>query len=152
MKTTHMAMLLGGAALIATLTAGDRALTTAKADAPGPARIDNFLLADQNLVAHELYRVADAPAVVLISQTVADKTTGAAADKLAADYGAKGVEVWAIDPSQTDTMDQIVAATSKSGQKVPVLMDDRQVVGESLGVTRSGEAFVVNPKTWQVVW
>ncbi|THD63940.1 hypothetical protein, partial [Phenylobacterium sp.] len=33
-----------------------------------------------------------------------------------------------------------------------VLMDDKQIIGEGLGVTRSAEAIVINPKTWQVAW
>jgi hypothetical protein len=155
MTKVRIAMLLAGTALLGGWAADSKAPNAQAAGQPAAAstaRVDNFLLADQNLVAHELYRYADAPAVVLVSQTVADKATGPAADKLAADYAAKGVEVWAIDPSRADTMDQLVAATGKTGQKTPVLMDDRQIVGESLGVTRSGEAFVINPKTWSVVW
>jgi hypothetical protein len=155
MTKARIAMLLAGTALLggwAADTQAPSAQAAGQAAAATTARVDNFLLADQNLVAHELYRYGDAPAVVLVSQTAADKATGAQADKLATDYAAKGVEVWAIDSSQSDSMDALVAATGKSGQKVPVLMDDRQVVGESLGVTRSGEAFVVNPKTWTVVW
>jgi hypothetical protein len=31
-------------------------------------------------------------------------------------------------------------------------MDDNQIVSESLGATRAGEAFVIDPKTWQVVY
>ena len=35
-------------------------------------RVANFLLADQNLEAHELYRLADAPVVVLVTQANGD--------------------------------------------------------------------------------
>ena len=31
-------------------------------------------------------------------------------------------------------------------------MDDRQLIGESLGVARSAEAIVIDPKTWQVAY
>src|SRR5262249_47334008 len=67
-------------------------------------------------------------------------------------YGAKGVTFLMLDSSLKDSMDGIRAEAAKAGYKVPILMDDRQLVGESLGVTRSGEAIVIDPKTWQVVY
>ena len=46
--------------------------TGAAATAAMPTRVDNFMLVDQNLEAHELYRLADAPAVVLVTQQNGD--------------------------------------------------------------------------------
>jgi hypothetical protein len=156
MTKARIAMLLAGTALLGGWAAdSSKAPSAQAAGQPAAAttqRVDNFLLVDQNLVAHELTRFGDAPAVVLVSQTLSDPGAGAAADKLASAYGAKGVEVWALDSNPADTMAAIQGATAKSGQKTPVLMDDDQIVGESLGVARSGEAFVINPKTWSVVW
>src|SRR6185503_14830367 len=34
----------------------------------------------------------------------------------------------------------------------PILMDSYQLVGESLGVTRSGEVIVIDPKSWRVAY
>src|SRR6185312_8425691 len=39
-----------------------------------------------------------------------------------------------------------------AGYNMPVLKDDNQIIGESLGVQRTAEVFVINPKTWQVVY
>lgn len=153
------AVLLGSAALIAgsaaTAGAPNATASGAATTAMTPQRVDNFMLVDQNLVAHELYRLADAPAVVLVAHQNGDAANTALApqlDKLAADYGAKGVEVLMLDSSRKDRMEAIRAEAARTGLSVPVLMDDNQIVGESLGVNRSGEAFVINPKTWQVVW
>ena len=73
-------------------------------------------------------------------------------NRLSGDYGARGVEVMMLNSSLRDTMEAIRAEAGKAGYKVPVLMDDRQIIGESLGVTRSAEAIVIEPRTWQVVY
>jgi peroxiredoxin len=149
MNTTRIALLASAAALLIGL-AGSAAPTVAS-PTDVQATVSNFMLVDQNLVAHELYRLADAPAVVLIAhQTGAGDA--AQLNKLAADYGGKGVEVLLIDPSQKDRMESLQAEAAKTGLKVPVLMDDNQIVSQSLGVTRTGEAFVIIPKSWQVVY
>jgi hypothetical protein len=159
MKTTHIAMLLGGVAMLAGCAANDRASSALSAAAPvaatAPMRVDNFLLVDQNLVAHELYRLSDAPAVVLVTQQNGDAVIRGLAPKvnrIAADYGAKGVEFMMLNSSLKDGMEAIQAEATKAGYKLPVLMDGNQIIGETLGVTRSAEAIVINPKTWQVVY
>ncbi|HZZ66686.1 MAG TPA: redoxin domain-containing protein [Phenylobacterium sp.] len=125
------------------------------ATAAAPAKVDNFMLVDQNLEAHELYRLADAPAVVLVTQQNGDAVVRGLApqlNKIAADYGQKRVEFMMLNSSAKDSMDAIQAEATKVGYKLPVLMDDKQIIGESLGVTRSAEAVVINPKTWTVTY
>lgn len=150
MNSIRIALVGSAAALLLGLVGG--AAPTAANPTDAAARVDNFMLVDQNLVAHELYRLADAPAVVLIAHQTGAGPDAAALNRLAADYGAKGVQVLAIDPSQKDRMEAIRADAAKTGLKVPVLMDDNQIVSQSLGVTRVGEAFVIAPKSWQVVY
>ena len=159
MKFTPIAMLLGSVAMLAGCAANERASNALIAGAPvaaaAPTRIDNFLLVDQNLVAHELYRLADAPAVVLVTQQNGDPAIRGLApkvNKIASDYGAKGVEFMMLNSSLKDSMEAIQAEAAKAGYKLPVLMDGNQIIGEALGVTRSAEALVINPKTWQVVY
>jgi hypothetical protein len=154
-----MAVLLGSAALIASCAANDRAANALASSAPVAAttnaHVDNFMLADQNLVAHELYRLGDAPAVVIVTQANGDSVVRGLApqlNRLAADYGAKGVEVLMLNSTAKDTMAGIRAEAGKAGYKIPVLMDNNQLIGEALGVTRSAEAIVINPKSWQVVY
>ena len=159
MKITRIALLLGSVAAIggcaANVEAPSALASAASASATANVRVDNFLLVDQNLVAHELYHMSDAPAVVLVTQQNGDAVIRSQApqlNRLAADYGAKGVQFLMLNPSLKDSMEAIQAEATKAGYKVPVLMDDRQLIGESLGVTRSAEAIVIDPKTWQVVY
>jgi mono/diheme cytochrome c family protein len=156
MKTTRIAMLLGSAAMIAAVAASGLAPhAKASATAASPARVGDFLLVDQNRVAHELYRLGDAPAIVLVTQQNGDAVIRGEAgqvNKLAADYGGKGVEFMMLNSSLKDGLEAIQAEAAKAGYKLPVLMDDKQIIGEALGVSRSGEAIVIDPKTWQVAY
>jgi len=63
--------------------------------AMAPTSVDNFMLVDANMEAHELYRLADAKAVVIVSQSNGDAVMRGLAPSLKAlkaAYAAKGVE------------------------------------------------------------
>src|ERR1700761_6078004 len=138
--TTHSAMAHGSGAA---------------ATAPAATKVDNFMLVDSSMEAHELYRLGDAPAIVLVTQQNGDAVVQKLApqvNKIAADYGQKRVEFMMLNSSAKDSMEAIQAEVAKVGYKIPVLMDDKQIIGESLGVTRSAEAMVINPKTWTVTY
>ncbi len=125
------------------------------ASANAPMSVDNFMLVDTNLDAHELYRMTTAPAVVLITQANGDaaiQKLAPAVNAMAADYSAMGVEVLMMNSSLKDSREAILAEAQKVGFKTPILMDVNQLVGGSLGVSRSAEAYVINPKTWTVFY
>jgi hypothetical protein len=156
-------VLLTGVAASAALLAGcavDSAPNALIQAAPASAttaaaNVDNFMLVDANLAAHDLYRMGDAPAVVLITQANGDTVLRGLAGKvnaLAETYGAKGVEVMLINSSLKDSREAVLTEAAQAGLKPPILLDVNQLVGESLGVTRSAEAIVINPKTWTVAW
>ena len=133
------------------LASGSAATATANA----PMTVDNFMLVDQALEAHELYRLADAKAVVIVTQANGDGVMrGLAPDlkALKAAYADKGVEFLMLNSSLKDTREAIQAEARKAGYDTPILMDSYQLVGGALGVTRSAEVFVVNPKTWAVAY
>lgn len=130
---------------------------TAAADPTGatPQTVDNFRLTDTNLQGQELYRFADAKAVVLV--TYGDgcpivRNSAAALNALKAKWAGKGVEFLALDSSPQDTREAVKAEAKEYGLDMPVMMDTNQLVGEQLGVTRTAEVFVINPKTWRVVY
>jgi EF hand len=157
--TARVAMLLGGVALLSGCAANDRRPSALASAAPisatVPTRVANFMLVDQNLEAHELYRLGDAPAVVVVTQQNGDGVVRQLAPQLnrfAADYGKRGVEFMMMDSSLKDNMEAIQVEAIKVGYQVPILMDSNQIIGESLGVSRSAEAIIIDPKTWQVVY
>ncbi|MFZ5721260.1 MAG: hypothetical protein ACOY5Y_17505 [Pseudomonadota bacterium] len=152
--------LLASTALIsgcATEAGAPQAMTggAANVTATAPASVDNFMLVDANLEAHELYRLSDASAVVIITQANGDAVIRGLAPTLkamAATYRPKGVEVLLLNSSLKDRREAILAEAEAAGHGLPVLMDVNQLVGESLGVRRSAEAYVVDPKTWTLAW
>jgi peroxiredoxin len=124
------------------------------AAATAPATVDNFMLVDaQKLEAHELYRMSDAKAIVLVSTGVGCPIARAMTPALKAlrdKYAAQGVEVMLVDSNLQDSREAINAEAKEFGLDIPILMDSNQLVGEALGVTRTAEVFVINPKTWLV--
>ena len=154
MKRLHklgmFALGIAGAASVLALTA------TAAPEAIKIAgtRVDNFMLPDQTGMGYELFYYKHAPAVVIVSATLGDDTSAKAIAEIAAlkaQYEAKGVLFVTLNSSLEDDRDKIIAASDKlSG--VPMLDDNLQLVGRSLGVTKTGEAFIVDPKTWRVAY
>ena len=154
--------LLASAAVIGGCT-GDATAPTVMAHGVGaaatasaaPPVVGNFMLVDVNMEAHELYRLADAKAVVIVTQSNGDAVMrGQAGDlkALKAAYAAKGVEFMMLNSNLNDSREAIQSEAAKAGYDTPILMDSSQLVGESLGVTRSAEVVVVNPKTWTLVY
>jgi hypothetical protein len=121
-----------------------------------PATVDNFMLVDaQHLEAHELYRLADAKAIVLVSMGVGCPISRAMTPALKAlrdQYAKQGVEMFLVDSNLQDSREAIAAEAKEFGIDIPILMDSNQLVGEALGVTRTAEVFVINPKTWKVAY
>jgi hypothetical protein len=151
--------LLASAAALAAFT-GDAASPRASVKASGavattPTRVDDFMLVDADMEAHQLYRLADAPAIVIVTQANGDavvRSQAPALKALKAAYAPKGVEFMMLNSSLKDSREAIQAEAKKAGFDTPILMDSYQLVGESLGVTRSADVFVINPKDWSVAY
>ncbi|MCY4015395.1 MAG: redoxin domain-containing protein [Gammaproteobacteria bacterium] len=128
------------------------AITTHASDR---ARVDNFMLLDHQGAAHELYYYADAPAVVLIVQgngcpivrnALADYRTVSDA------YAPKGVEFFMLNANLQDGRTTIAEEAREWGIPYRILVDETQLVAESLGLTRTAEVLVIDPRTWQVAY
>ncbi|HEX4710973.1 redoxin domain-containing protein [Phenylobacterium sp.] len=124
------------------------------ADTPNatPQHVDDFQLTDHTRLAQHLYYFGYTPAIVMMTRSNGTRTADAELQKLADAYKAKGVIVWALDSNLADSRDAVAAEAAKAGLTVPILMDEQQLVGESLGVQREGEVFVIDPKTWTVAY
>ena len=64
----------------------------------------------------------------------------------------RGVEFLLINSNLQDGRDAIAKEAAEFGIDFPILVDDLQLIGESLGVTRTADVFVVDPKTWKLVY
>jgi hypothetical protein len=116
--------------------------------------VDDFRLNDQNGQSHELYYLSDMKAVVLLAAgngCAASRAAAKAMDALRARYQAQGVEFLAIDSNLNDTPASMAPETKTDGT-LPVLSDELQLIGESLGFARNGEVLIVNPQNWKVIY
>ncbi|HWW28936.1 MAG TPA: redoxin domain-containing protein [Steroidobacteraceae bacterium] len=121
---------------------------------PGDA-VDNFRLTDEKGQSHELYYLSDMKAVVLMATgngCDAARATAKSLGVLRQKYQAQGVEFLAIDSNLEDTSEAIAKEIALTTSKIPVLIDDLQLIGESLGLTRNGEVLIVNAQNWHVIY
>ncbi len=143
LASTMAAAVLGVAAIagVSAIAAPSPATVTV------PAKADNFQLTDQTRLAHELHYFRDAKAIVIMSQlngSAASRAAAAELEKLQAAYKAKGVLFYMLNSAAT--RDAVAAEAKAQGYDIPVLVDELQLVGESLGIQREGEVFVITPK------
>lgn len=118
-----------------------------------PAKVENFALADQSGATHELYSHLDAPVIVIATQVNGDPLsheTAKTLENLKSIF--KGAEYFLLNSSAADTRATIAAEASALGITIPVLDDDQQQVARNLGVTQTGEAYIIDPVGWKVLY
>ena len=152
MKKRLMASAVAAAVLsaagIAALQSGIAA-PTMSAPVTVATRADNFQLTDHTRLAHELHYFKYAPAIVIMSQSNGSKMSREAAvelEKTAAAYRSKGVLFYLMNSNLGQSREQAAAEAQRLKISMPILMDELQLVGESLGVQKDGEIFVINPQ------
>ena len=131
-----------------------QSLTPVTRTVASPIKVDDFRLTDQNLHSHELRRLSDAKAIVLVTQQdgcPVSRNTSSSLKALQDEYASKGVEFMMLNSTPSDKREDIQAEAASYGYDLPILMDHNQLVGEQLGVTRTAEAIVIDPKTWKIV-
>lgn len=138
------------------LTGMALALASAPALALTPGQVvDNFQLPDQNGTTHELYKSANRKAVVLMIQGNGCPIVRQAIPSLREvrdQYQAQGVEFLLLNSNLQDSSESIAREAQEFGFGLPILVDSRQNVGEALGVQRTAEVFVIDPKSWKLVY
>jgi len=114
-------------------------------------KVDDYMLVDQNGMGHILKYDTLTPAVVLVSHVNGDEGALKAA-KTIQDLAAKNPNVvfHLINSAEADTRETIAAEAGANGLTVPVLDDEHQLIGNSLGFSYAGEAVIVDPKTWTI--
>jgi len=120
-----------------------------------PSKVDNFRLVTAEGRAIDLYRMKDAPAIVMIMQGVDAPDFAKAAPEVAkikAAFAGKGVEFMLVNSNPNVTREAAAANAKALGLDMPVVMDDAQLVGAQIGATHAGQVFVVNPKTWAIAY
>ena len=118
-------------------------------------RVDDFQLLDQAGKAHRLYYYDDAPAVVIMSQGNGCPIVRAAVPALRDvrnEYANHGVEFFLLNSNLQDSRQTIAEEAEEFGFDMTILVDEHQLVGEALNITRTAEIFVIDPKSRKVVY
>ena len=104
----------------------------------GTTRVNNFMLLDHRGDAHELYYYSDAPAIVLIVQgNGCPIVRNALTDyrQVSDEYLSKGVPFLMLNANLQDGRHTIAAEADEWDIPYPILVDETQLVAESLGLT-----------------
>ena len=118
-------------------------------------RVDNFVLLDQHGRSHELYYLSDARAVVLMVQgngCSIVRNALPALNEIRSDYAAKNVEFLLINSNLQDDRATIGEESEAFDIDFPILVDETQLIGESLDFVRTGETLVIDPSDWSIAY
>lgn len=118
-------------------------------------RVENFQLLDQNGESHELYYLSDMKAVVIMIHGNGCPIVRHALPILSEirnAYQQKDVAFLLLNANLQDGRETIKKEATAFSTDFPILVDETQLIAESLGVTRTADVFVVDPKTWKLVY
>lgn len=113
-----------------------------------PDRAGDFALLDTEGNFHQLSRYRHMEALVLMSYDASCANIGQAVaqfESLQAEWMDKSVAFALINSSTSQDIDQLRAARAAQGTELPLLIDDGQLVSETLSFTAAGEVTVLDP-------
>ena len=116
---------------------------------------DDFGLYDQNGEFHTLHEHSDASAIVLFIQGNGCPIVRNAVHSLNAirdEYAPKGVQFLMLNANLQDDRESVREEAAAFSIDYPILIDETQLVAESLDLHRTAEALVIDPKTWHILY
>jgi peroxiredoxin len=122
--------------------------------APG-GHVADFTLKDQTGAAHQLYALSAKRAIVIMTQSNGCPIVRLAVPALREireRYRSQDIEFLPLNPTLQDTGDAVQHEAEEFGFGMTVLLDRTQQVGEAWGVNRTAEVFVIDPKTWTLLY
>ncbi|HRK36102.1 MAG TPA: redoxin domain-containing protein [Candidatus Hydrogenedentes bacterium] len=121
-----------------------------------PSKAKNFGLLDQNGKFHELRRYGrDSKAIVLYSTgngCPIARHTSHALHALRDKFGPQGVIFLMLNGNLQDDRKSIVAEATEFKMDIPILIDHTQLVTSQLGIARTCEALLIDPKSLDIVY
>jgi hypothetical protein len=125
------------------------------APAQAGVQVEPFALADHTGNVHALADHAGAPALVIMVHGNGCPIVRNALPSLAAlrdQYAARGVAFLLLNANLQDNRAAVAAEVASFSIDFPVLLDDTQLVAESLALERTGEVLLVDPRTSTLVY
>jgi peroxiredoxin len=119
-------------------------------------QVRDFALLDQDGRHHQLYRYGvSSRAIVLFAYDTGCHTVGPSIQALKVlreSYTKRKVSFLLINANSQDGRKVLQQETTRIGIDMPILIDESQLVVESLGIRRTGEALVIDTKTWRIAY
>ena len=118
-------------------------------------RVNDFKLADETGKTHNLYELKDKKAIVMMIQG-----NGCPIVRLAVPalrdvrdrYKGRDFEFFLMNSNLQDTPESVKSESSDYGFGLPIWLDRNQKIAQTFGVTRTAEVFVIEPKTWKLMY
>ena len=118
-------------------------------------RVGDFSLLDQEGYFHQISWYDNNKAVALMVHARQDDEVNAklpAFMKLKSTYEQQGIKLFMINSSGLENREAIKADLKTLGISIPALMDDAKVISSSLGITQTSEVFVLDPKSFKLLF
>lgn len=117
--------------------------------------VRDFGLIDADGRWHELYRLHGAKAVVVVGHglncPILERSAGALRE-LQARFAPRGVRFLFLNAFEGVSREELRKFSADFGLDVPILLDESGMVAKELGLTRTAEAAVVDPRGWRVAY
>src|SRR5579864_1639210 len=124
------------------------------ASAPG-SHVADFTLKDQSGASHQLYALAGKKAVVIMTQSNGCPIVRLAVPALREireRYRSQDIEFLLLNPTLQDSADAVQQEAEEFAFSMSVLLDPTQKIAEAWGVDRTAEVFVIDPKSWTLLY
>jgi len=121
----------------------------------GVERVGNFALIDHEGVYHQLQKYGDSKAVVIIATAVNCAENIEQLHKyrlLRTTWEQQGISFLALNSAAIDSSDDVRLMDDLHNFDIPILLDDSQLVAESLGLSKAGEIVVLEPTRSQILY
>ncbi|MDX1492266.1 MAG: hypothetical protein R3332_13370 [Pseudohongiellaceae bacterium] len=119
------------------------------------SRPSDFALLDHHGQYHQLSRLVDDQAAVLLMIKSGDKASQETAQELvriAARFADQGLRFFLITPSPTPQPELLKQEMSEIAVDLPVLLDRSQIVSTSIGFSEYAQAAVLDPESHEVLY
>lgn len=120
-----------------------------------PDRIGDFGLMDSSGDFHQLSRYRNKEALVLMSfdsSCSAINSSVSSLEALASEWNDQGIAFALINSSAESDVTAIRSARSALGSDLPILLDNGQIVSETLSLTKAGEIVILDPERLTVLY
>ena len=118
-------------------------------------RVGDFALLDHQGKHHQLSYYGDLDAVVILVQAngeAASRTAAESLHTLQKQKQGQDIQFFMLNAQGDTSRAEVAAEAEQQAWKIPVLLDETQLVASSLGIERSAEALVIDPEAMRLVY